>query len=268
MTEAGSPSTTEIGIVERGDVPGEAVAYARRRLESVIDQIADPVLYARVKLTQAPDPARDRPAVAQVTVDINGDLVRAHVAGHTMLEAIDLLRGRLNAQLEHRHERQKTRHRRPEDSGPGEWRHGDRPTERPRHFDRPVDERQLVQHKSYVIDDVTPDEAAFDMEQLDFDFYLFRELATGQDALIERTEDGGYRLNRADGSTTDPGPTAIALSVAEHPAPVLDLDQARDHLAVGGGPFVFFLDADSGRGRVLYLRYDGHYGLVAPEEPT
>ncbi len=265
MAEQRTGQFTEISVVEHGEIPGEAGPYARKRLGSVVENIADPVLYTRVKLTQSTDPARDRPAVAQVTVDVNGDLVRAHVAGHTMLEAIDLLRGRLTDQLEHRHERQRTRHRRPEASAPGEWRHGDRPTERPRHFDRPVDERRLLQHKSYVIDEVTPDEAAFDLEQLDFDFYLFRELATGQDALIERTGDGAYRLTRLDGSATDPGPTAVALTVAAHPAPVLDLDQAQDHLAVGGEPFVFYADAATGRGHVLYLRYDGHYGLVAPE---
>ena len=265
MAEQGTRSTTAVAIVEHGDVPAEAVDYARKRLGSAVETIAEPVLYTRVKLTQAADPARDRPSVAQVTVDVNGDLVRAHVAGHTMLEAIDLLRGRLHDQLEHRHERQRTRHRRPEASAPGEWRHGDRPTERPHHFDRPVDDRRLLQHKSYVIDEVTPDEAAFDMEQLDFDFFLFRELATGEDALIERTGDGAYRLTRVDGSGADPGPTAVEMTVAEHPAPVLDLDQAQDHLAVGGEPFVFYADVTTGRGHVLYLRYDGHYGLVAPE---
>ena len=40
-------------------------------------------------------------------------------------------------------------------------------------------------------------------------------------------------------------------------------------LAVGAGlalvlVWVFFRDADSGRGHVLYRRYDGHYGLIVP----
>ncbi len=265
MTQERTQEFTEISVVEHGEIPGEAGPYARKRLGSVVGAISEPVLHTRVKLTQAPDPARDRPAEAEITVDVNGDLVRAHVAGHTMLEAIDLLRGRLTDQLEHRHERQRTRHRRPETSVPGEWRHGDRPTERPRHFERPVDERRLLQHKSYVIEEVTADEAAFDMEQLDFDFFLFRELGTGQEALIERTGGGAYRLTRLDGAATDPGPTAIEVTVAGQAAPVLDLDQAQDHLAVGGEPFVFYADAATGRGHVLYLRYDGHYGLVAPE---
>jgi hypothetical protein len=37
---------------------------------------------------------------------------------------------------------------------------------------------------------------------------------------------------------------------------------------LSGQPFVFFVeensDADGGRGRLVYLRYDGHYGLISP----
>jgi hypothetical protein len=28
--------------------------------------------------------------------------------------------------------------------------------------------------------------------------------------------------------------------------------------------FLLFVDAATGRGAVLYLRYDGHYGLIEP----
>jgi hypothetical protein len=38
--------------------------------------------------------------------------------------------------------------------------------------------------------------------------------------------------------------------------------QARVRLEADGEPFVFYLDGESGEGRVLYLRYDGHYGLI------
>ena len=35
------------------------------------------------------------------------------------------------------------------------------------------------------------------------------------------------------------------------------------HFNLAKEPFVFFLDEATGRGRVVYRRYDGHYGLVA-----
>jgi hypothetical protein len=31
-----------------------------------------------------------------------------------------------------------------------------------------------------------------------------------------------------------------------------------------GQPFTFFVDAGTGRGRLIYHRYDGHYGLITP----
>jgi acyl dehydratase len=39
-------------------------------------------------------------------------------------------------------------------------------------------------------------------------------------------------------------------------------EQAVAHLDLAGDPFVFHLDPATGRGRVLYRRYDGNYGLI------
>lgn len=250
-------------VVTRGDVPVSARRYAEDHLGRVLDQIAEPVLFTRVKLTQASDPSRERPAIAEVSVDVNGEIVRAQLAATEMREAIDLLQKRLRDRLEHRARRREAlRHRGPS-SGPGEWRHGDAPTHRPEHFDRPAEERELVRRSTYSDDEMTVDEAAFDLEQLDVDFYLFRELATGGDSLVERA-DGGYRLLRLDGADADPGPTAVRLELIGNGAPTLTLEEAIERLQAGGEHHVAFIDPSSGRGRVLYLRYDGHYGVVEP----
>ena len=194
VTVPAGERTFELRIVTTGAVAADATGYAVLRLGDVAEEIAEPILFARVKLAQAADPARDRPSIAQVAFDIDGQLVRAHVAGHTIREAIDLLQRRLRAKLEHRAEHREAERNRNWVPEPGEWRHGDVPTERPEYFDRPPDERELVRHKSYTVGELTPDEAAFDMEQLDYDFHLFRDLATGEDALIERHPDHTYRL--------------------------------------------------------------------------
>ena len=217
---AGRP--LEMEIVTGGDVDEDAVAYAVLRLGAVAEEIAEPILFARAKLSHAADPARDRPAIAQMTFDIDGQLVRAHVVGHSMREAIDLLQRRLRAKLEHRGEHREAERTHTGIPEPGEWRHGDLPTERPDCYDRPADERELVRHKSFAVGELTPDEAAFDMEQLDYDFHLFRDLATGEDALIERRPDHTYRLTRLRLAVVAAGAAAIALTVDEHPAPGLD----------------------------------------------
>jgi ribosome-associated translation inhibitor RaiA len=252
-------------MVAGGEVPEEARRYARKRLGSVIERIPEPVLFARVKLTQAPDPAVERSAIAQVTVDVNGEIVRARRCAHDMREAIDLLQARLRDKLDHRAQHRHASRRRPASSPPGQWRHGDAPSDRPPYFDRPADERELVRHKSFATSAVTPDEAAFDMDQLDFDFYLFQEEPSGGDALLERLSDGSYRLTRVPSPPIETGRTAVDLAVSEHPAPVLEVDEAIERISAGGERFVFFENAASRRGNVIYRRYDGHYGLLAPQ---
>lgn len=265
MPDAVDQRTTELTIVTRGDVSEGARAYAEQQLGGVIEHIDEPVLLARVKLTQAPDPARERPAIAQVSVDIDGDVVRAQLAGHAMHEAIDLLKERLRDKLQHRAEHRLALRKRPAASGPGEWRHGDPPTPRPDWFDRPDEEREVVRHKALVADEITPDEAAFDMEQLDFGFYLFRELASGDDALLERGAGDAYRLRRLGGGAVDAGPTAVTLEVVAQPAPTLTVAEAVERMTASSERYVFFANAATGRGNVLYHRYDGHYGLITLE---
>ena len=51
----------------------------------------------------------------------------------------------------------------------------------------------MVRRKSYALGRETPDEAAADAEQMDYDFHLFTERSTGEDSVIYRTA-GGYRL--------------------------------------------------------------------------
>jgi Sigma 54 modulation/S30EA ribosomal protein C terminus len=46
----------------------------------------------------------------------------------------------------------------------------------------------------------------------------------------------------------------------------LTIPEARQRLEVAGLPFVFFADASTDRGSVLYHRYDGHYGLITPAQ--
>lgn len=251
----------EVSVVIKGEVSPADEAGAVRAVLGVAARIREPVLFARVKLTHEPDPARERPALAQAVLDVDGDLVRAQIAARSMPEATDALVHRLRDRLEHRARRRAYLRDSSGVARPGEWRHGDLAAVKPPYFDRPVEERQVVSHKTFAGGELTPDEAAFDMEQLDYDFYLFRDLASGSDALMERLGEGAYRLTRAR-SDMEPGPSAVALDIATTEVPTLRLDQAIERLNAGAEPHVFFVDATSDEAAVLYRRYDGHYGLI------
>lgn len=262
--------TVPMAVVARGGVEQDDVAYAVEKISAVLHRVGSPVLFLRLKLESAPDPARQQPAIAQVSLDVDGEPVRAQVAGHQIREAADLLARRLADRLDHRSQHiDQLRHRGP-GGGPGEWRHGDLPASRPRFFDRPPEERQLVRHKTLAVVDSTPEEALFDMGMLDYDFYLFRDLASGEDSLIEAVDDGTYRLTPLhptapgrQGPVGQPGPSRIVVS--DQSPPELTVDQAIERLDTGGEGRVFFANSDNGRGSVVYRRYDGHYGLITLE---
>lgn len=267
IASAAAAPTAESGavspeVVVQGEVDPALVELAKQRLAAMIDQIAEPVLFARVTLSIAGDPARTRPALAKATVDVNGDMVRAHVAASELRDAVDRLQDRLRDKLEHRAQHRRAEFHRHDAAEPGEWHHGDVTPHRPDFFDRPAEQRALVRHKVRVLDELTPDEVAFDMDQLDHDFELFRELASGEDAVLERVPGQGYRLTRLHAVDVDPGPTAIALRVATNPPPRVSVNDAIALLDETHEPFVFFEEPTTGHGDVVYRRYDGHYGLI------
>ena len=238
-----------IQTVLRGDVSVADSEYARSKVAAIAAKFHVPILFARVKLTQSTNPSVRRPALAQVNVEANGRPVRAQVAAEGMREAIDLLMARLQSGLHHvvdvRDVRRGggRRHRVVEDG------HDQRPEQFP-------DDREVVRHKTYSAPSTSADEAVVEMELMDYDFHLFTDSDSGQDSVVYRTDPDGHRSDRLDGSADT------------RPAPVLSLAGAQERLAASGEPFLFFADQETGRGNVLYRRFDGHYGLITPARTT
>lgn len=266
-----TPATVPIEVQVTGERTPHIEEYAQQRVRSVFRYAHEPVLHARVRLTRHGDPAVDRPVTAQANLDVNGRTVRAQVRAPTAREAVDRLHDRLRQRLRHYQQRivgdWEARRRRWPRSQPHEWRHGDEPTHRLPYFPRAVEEREIIRHKSYTLARCDVDEAAFDMESMDYDFHLFTELGTGQDSVLYHAEPGGaYRLAQLEPHPDDLARHALELTVSAQPAPSLSMREAIDWMAVWDRPFLFFCDAERGRGALLYHRYDGHYGLITPVE--
>lgn len=231
-----------VTVTLRGNVGPGAARYARTKIATVLEEIREPVLDAHVVLDWHRDPARKRPALAEVGVDVNGTMIRAMSVRPTMQEAVDELEERLRRRIRRLENRERARHRHAP-SGEHQWRHGDPPRPTYAHFARPVDEREIVRHKAHPDIELSSEEAIYEMEMLDHDFYLFRDAETGSPAVLRRVEPHSYAVD------------ALPPSLTEA--------QARARLDASGEPMVFYIDAESGEARVLYLRYDGHYGSIA-----
>ncbi|HEX6248221.1 MAG TPA: sigma 54 modulation/S30EA ribosomal C-terminal domain-containing protein [Nocardioidaceae bacterium] len=250
------PAATEVRV--RGTVPEDAADYARTKVGHVMDYANKPVLAARVVLTMSPDPAMERPARAEAAFDVSGTQVRAHAIASDMTGAVDLLEDKLKENLLQAQDRIRTRHRWIGYATDHEWRHGDLPTARGASFPRPPQEREIVRRKTFALAPMTPDEAAYEMGLLGHDFYLFTDSRTGKDAVVYRDGDGRFAIR---GEAVVEGESAPLVEMVGT-APTLSESEAKARLELAGEPFVFYLDSETGRGHVLYLRYDGHYGLI------
>jgi ribosome-associated translation inhibitor RaiA len=264
---ASSMGAPEVVVAARGDVTDDERTYGKRKMERLMDHVAGPVLFARLELDAHGDPARERPAFAKAELDVNGRVVRAHSTATTMFEAVDALDARLRERLERETQRRRTEQLRHRDTGEHEWHHGEYVEPRPPYFPRPVDEREIVRNKSFAFTAMTPDEAAADLEVLDHDFYLFENVETTEDNVIARSsaDPGGYDLLEPSATCSLQESAAPITHSPVRPVPMA-VDAAQEALDLSEAPFVFFLESETRRGRVLYRRYDGHYGLIVPAD--
>lgn len=257
--------TTAVRIETHGRVPEGTPELAAAKVGSLLRIAAEPVLSARVTLTVAADPAVASPAIAQATVDMNGRIVRAQAAEHTMRAAIEQMEARLRVRLDRAARNWSALRGAIPTSEPHEWRHQSIPAHRPAYFPRPSEEREVVLRASYAGRRETPEQAVAELDLLDYDFHLFVERSTGQDSVICRTTTG-YQLAMADPEPGRLGPVPGSITVSKLPAPRLVFQEAADRMEAMGLPFLFFIDSSTGRGRLIYYRYDGHYGLVIPPD--
>jgi len=260
MTDA---RTLHVQTEIRGAVPVFATEVAVHKVRSLLRLAPEPVLFARIKLTMAADPAVERPAIAQANLDLNGRLVRVQAAAATMREAIDRMSDRLRIRLERAARNWEAIRGGKPVPLPHEWRHQSRPSSPKPYFPRPPEERTVIRHKAYALARQTPDEAITELELLDYDFYLFTERGTGQDSVVSRTPTG-YWLVQVRPRRGRLGPVTAAITVSQHPAPRLTLAGARARLEALGQPFLFFVNSETRRGNLIYHRYDGNYGVITP----
>jgi ribosome-associated translation inhibitor RaiA len=252
-------AAVDVHLSTRGAIPDEHRSQAREKVVRLTRLCREPVRVAQIRLVLENGPGRDRPAEVEAVLDIDGAVARAHVAATTIPEAIDLVVDRLRRRIERIEDR---RHRLPErrlDSNGVGPRHGELAGQRPQPMTRPADERDVVRRKSFALEPLTLDEAAFDLDVLGHDFYLFRERSTMRDCVLTFGADGLELLHPDDVSPDLSTPT---LPVRARPVSVSMTEaEARERLDIAHEPFVYFESA-AGHGQVLYLRNDGHYGII------
>jgi ribosomal subunit interface protein len=251
-----------VDVTARGEVARACLDDARDKVGALDRVVNGPVFGARVVLTQERNPRIAQPARAEGEIGLSGMAVHARVCAESMPAAIDELAERLQRQLRRHIDHLVDTHRGPAAAAPGEWFHGAKRRRGADHFPRPARERQVVRRKSFAVAPIGAAEAAASMDALDHDFYLFHDVETDRDAVIYRRDDGRLALIEPRGMPAPPpdGPVWEESRISE-PADLSDAVAEMDELE---HRFLFFVNAATGRGNVLYLRYDGNYGLIEP----
>lgn len=132
-------------------------------------------------------------------------------------------------------------------------------------------EAQIIRRKSVVLERITPLEAVAVMDTMDYDVHLFSDAETGEDAVVYRAAPSGLRLAHQY-RTAPPGQswpsrsasTPPPLIANSRPTPALSDIAAVTLLRMHGRQFLFFTDPGTGRGKLVYPRYDTSLGLITP----
>lgn len=247
-----------ISIIRSGEIDDRTEQHLRDDLRRATRHFPQPIEEVRVKVDAPPTPSH--PYSISATLHSGTVHVRSHVTAMTLTEAIDDVCSRLETQIE----RVTDRKRRPPEQhrpDPHSWRHGDRPLPQElTDWGPTAPSREIVRHKAWGPRLSTIDEAIWDMEQADYDFFLFTEQSSHSVGLVWRAEGGP----RAQLVNREPSHAASAYATMElESVPTMSIEMAQQALNERNAPFVFATTPDKDP-FVLYRRYDGHYGLIEP----
>lgn len=256
----------DAAVTAKGEVTDAQKDHARERVGALDRCVSDPVLGARVMLRHERNPRLERPARAEAELNVNGHMLRGSVASPTMSQAIDQLGAHLERQLHSFVDRRARLRRRAGELRPGEWHHGASSPPRPSFYPRPVEERSIVRRKTFTLGAVGPLRAVRDLLDLDHDFYLFHDAETGADAVAYHRDDGRIGLIYPDAARPSiPAGEGPVVQTSRFSEPIT-LEAAVAEMNALSHRFMFFINAQTARGNVIYVRYDGNYGLIEPAD--
>ena len=198
-------------------------------------------------------PHSPRPWQATAHVSFEGRFLAAHASGRSAGEAAELATERLRRQVRRVRDSEVALRNEP-------WREQDQPQPSP----KPPGQRQIIRRRTYPPVPLSTVEAVRELLDLDVEFVLCRHARTGEDVVVHRLASGEIGLLFPQGSALADEDDIVVPEPSRYSEP-LPFEEARTEMDVLNHRFLYFIDAADGRGKVIYLRHDGNYGLVEPE---
>lgn len=254
--------TSGVTFEAYGPVPTATRQESEELMAYLTEMAPAAVVSTRVKVKHNEDRAADQVSIVQASMDVSGIELRVEAAGATSSSALHAAGGRLEKKLA----RLAGQVGGGESSSPlpGSQSQSDDDSARPAFHYRPPERRTVVRRKTYSpLDRLSVTEALFNLEALDYRFFLFTDAADDKTSIVYHDLDGPA-LRKVDGSRSSGARVPENIHVNEAEAPSIAVADAVSLLNSSDMLFVFFRDRDRGRASILYRRYDGHYALLVP----
>jgi ribosome-associated translation inhibitor RaiA len=252
----------DVDVSASEEIPAAQIEAARQRLVALDRYTDDPVGGARLTIRRV-GRKTGRPVVVDAHIVVDGRVLAAHTTGRTPEEAAEAAAERLRRQLRRLAGAEVALRNDPRTIQAGlaalDLDVGHRPAART----RPPEEREIVHRRTYVDAPLSTVEAVRELLDMDAEFLLFRHAATGEDVVVYRRDDGRIGLIHPPGSRLAGENDIVVPKADKYDGPVT-LRHVREEMDLANHRFLYFIDAEDGRGKVIYLRHDGDYGLVEP----
>jgi putative sigma-54 modulation protein len=155
--------------------------YARRKVGKLARQLADPTR-VEVELAVEKNPSIADNHVAEATVWTKGPVLRARESSPDMRASIDQLVDKLERQVVRYRQRARHEHER---------HHPGRTDRQPV---QPEEDAVIVKTKQFALHPMTPEDAIVQLELIGHDFFVFRNVDSGEINVLYRRLDGDYGL--------------------------------------------------------------------------
>jgi ribosome-associated translation inhibitor RaiA len=256
-------TTVPIAVHAPDDLPPHDLVVIRERFAWLARDIDESIEELRLTLRRLETRAARMRWVADASLVLNGRRLAAHTTANDPLRAANEAADRLGRQIRRAADNPGASPNEPREIQRALARLAHERKHRPRPSLKPPDLRDVIpQRTAYPLPESTLDAVA-DLLDLDLEFLLFRHARTGEDVVVYRRDDGRIGLLHPPGSPLADENDIVVSEPSRYTHPI-PLAKARDEMDVLNHRFLYFIDAADGRGKVLYVRHDGDYGLVEP----
>ena len=255
---------TPVQATAEGSLSPQELDVARTRIATLGDKVSKPLTDVRLTVRKSGKAHAHSPFVADAAVHVDGRTLAAHATGGTAEQAVDAVTHRLERQIRRVVDADVALRNEPRVLAKAVQDLEGRGHDFAQAKRKPPAERRVVRRRTYARDPEPTLTAIADMLDLDELFHLFVHVRTNEDVVVYWNDAGRIALLYPPGSILEDEGDIVVPQPTRYSDP-LPFEEARAEMDMLNHRWLYFIDAADGRGKVLYLRYDGDYGLVEPE---